>query len=231
MAEGDHVPLQDRLTVICASTEKARPGAHIEPTGHNNPSYVFNRGIEYARAMGYEYVFFMSSDMIMEPDSLKIAIEEYGDELQNIFLHAKTYSIEDRNHPVNPDGRGYLFCGSQRPRPLGWFWGTALKHVLNQNGYDERFLGGIGYEDDDITGRVALEIGEVVIDDRVCGRHQYHKSFVAQPGSCVFNAHLNQSRWGDSQLWSGGINPIHKEVILQEPGLIRFKVSHPLWIK
>lgn len=226
--------LQDRMTILSVHTGKARADAHVEPTGHNNPAYAFNQGINFVHRMGYEYIFLMSSDMVMTPDSLRIAIEEH--DLDTTFLHAKAYSLEDNNHPSNPGPEGgWLFCGSSRPRPLGWFWGTHIKHVVAQGGYDERFCGGIAYEDDDVTGRIALQVGTVVIDDRICGRHLYHASFVAGKrkdgaDACMFNAQINMRRWGgESSLWSGCVSPIRRTILESRPGYIKFAVSHPLW--
>lgn len=216
--------LRCRTTVLLEDTRKACPDTMWTASGHNNPAYAFNRGLKLAIDRKYPYCWLMSSDLILSNDAILHAFS-YEHELDSLCVHGLTHDPLDTNHP-NIDGK-YVFCGSKRPRPLGWFWGTATKNIEYINGYDEEYVRGCAYDDDDVCGRAVCHIGEVVIDDRIEAHHQHHSSYVAPENSCWINATYTMKKWhGESSPSNGAVNPYHKNVIEHNNYLIRYKVSH-----
>jgi len=177
--------------IIRVDTARDRPNTAFLRTGHNNPAYPFNVAIKQAIADGYEYIFFYSSDVVIPPHAFAHA-STFFPELDKICWHAKTMQGD------------IIFNSTKKINPLGWFWGTH-KSILEKarvspdQWYDERYMAGFGYEDDDFTLRVALAADQIVVDDRVATEHPDHErnytNFQEGAQGCYVNATYGASKW------------------------------------
>ena len=193
-----------RITTIRVDTQKDRPHCMVSPRGDNNPAYAFNRGIAWALENNYEHIGFFSSDVVFNSTVMR-DMEQYLPRLEDLCVHGRAY--EQGNHGYSKDGS---FCSSSLIRPLGWLFMThstvlerAKLQTMNDQWFDESYLGGFAYEDGDFTGRVAIAAGKMVSDDMLLVRHQHHTT--DQPGE----GHRNNARyarnvWGHPEPWDAG---------------------------
>ena len=147
---------------VRVDTAVDRPGSY-SIDGYNNPSYAWNCAL--AAASG-ETVHIISSDTLLPPHSLASARKR--------MLNKVVYCgmVVDMDTAAE-------YLGSQRVAPLGWFLSTTktqLTKIADANGHvwDEGYLQGIAFEDNDFTARLALSVGRVVVDLSVCCWHQSH---------------------------------------------------------
>jgi glycosyltransferase involved in cell wall biosynthesis len=131
--------------------------------GSNNPARAFNQAVSLATG---ENLIVMSSDVMVPPKTMAKA--KKADFSQGVW----TPSVEDTwgNLAI---GREY--CGPNRLFPMPWFLGVSKTHLLEVGGWDEGYLGGLCYEDNDVVGRVALKTGRFVGDWSVKVYHQGHE--------------------------------------------------------
>lgn len=128
------------------------------PDGYKNPAKAFNRCLEEARG---ENIALISSDVIVPGHVLEAARKVGGKEA--IYC------------PMTIDlGTGVEYCGPHRPFPMPWFIYTNTEKCRDAGGWDENYLLGLCYEDNDFLGRLCLEVGNVVFDWTAICWHQTH---------------------------------------------------------
>lgn len=73
-------------------------------------------------------------------------------------------------------------CRTIPPHPPAYWYcmAVAKKHILNINGVDERFLGGICGEDDDFSNRMKLSGINPIFNNKIIGIHQNHDNYDSQ---------------------------------------------------
>jgi len=131
------------------------------PTGHNNPAYAFNKALEAADG---ESVFVMSSDVIATPRCVHAAKRA---PLGEAVWTPLVIDIES----------GQQYCGPIRLFPAPWFLAARKQDIVDVGGWDEAYLRGMCYEDNDFIGRLMLKVGRFLGDWSVACFHQSH----AQP--------------------------------------------------
>lgn len=146
--------------LIKTSTIEARPDTY-QIGGHNNPAYVNNVALAWAKDNGAQRLFFLSSDVLLPPTALTRA-RSYIDKG---YCYVPTVLDIDS---------GTLFCGGQRVWPMMWFFGLSGAVADKAGPFDEEFLRGMAFEDNDWTGRTALEAGKLALDESVIALHQSH---------------------------------------------------------
>lgn len=135
-------------------TVRDRPGTY-NLDGYNNPAYAANYGLSKARG---EYVFWMSSDVMVSPRIIHRAMDL---DLRKVVWMPCVTDLDSQME----------YLGPSRLAPLGWFYGT---HRDNFPGWDEAYLKGIAFEDNDVMCRLALKVGRFVIDRSCRVWHQSH---------------------------------------------------------
>jgi glycosyltransferase involved in cell wall biosynthesis len=126
--------------------------------GYGNPAFAFNRGLELCTG---DRVVAMSSDVIVTPRLIKF-MEKYHDE--TCLWTPKVLDMDSGNE----------YCGAGRVFPMPWFLAAPTSACLEVGGWDENYLGGLCFEDNDFVGRVALKLGTLRADWDVYGYHQSH---------------------------------------------------------
>ena len=129
---------------------------------HNNPAKANNEALKLCTG---ERVFWLSSDCILPPHALERARKIvdsgaiYVPRVQDIAGYEKLM---------------YEFNGPTRFHPMMWFVGCRLEDCLAIGGFDEEFIKGMAYEDNDFMGRLALQVGKLVFDFDTTVIHQSH---------------------------------------------------------
>lgn len=158
--------------------------------GTNNPARAFNQAVSLATG---ENLIVMSSDVLVPPSTMAKA--------QKLdFAKAMwTPYVEDTFGRMPEIGREY--CGPQRLFPMPWFLGMSRAHLLEVGGWDEGYLGGLCYEDNDVVGRVALKTGRFIGDWTHKVYHQGHHQPAYQDQPDVVEANqrnreYTMKKWG-----------------------------------
>lgn len=125
--------------------------------GHNNPAHVSNWLLSQ---LDCENLFWMSSDIMVRP---LIVCEALKLDLQNVVWMPCVVEL-DTNYGI--------LCPN-RIAPFGWFYGTRIEHFRSVQ-WDESYMRGIAFEDNDFMARLALHVGRFVIDKNVVVWHQSH---------------------------------------------------------
>lgn len=131
--------------------------------GHNNPAYAYNCALELAQG---KTVFFMSSDCLVQPHTITMAMDL---DLTNVVwmpsvIDTATFSLAS--------ARGH-YLSAERVAPFGWFFATDRKNVEAVK-WDEEFLKGIAFEDNDFMARLALHAKRFVVEMDCVALHQSH---------------------------------------------------------
>jgi hypothetical protein len=74
-----------------------------------------------------------------------------------------------------PGTPGNLLCDSRHPRPLGFIWAAPADKVRGMGGYDEKFDGGLWYDDNDFFMRLWNTGLDFLFTDEVAGTHLHHE--------------------------------------------------------
>lgn len=137
--------------------------------GTNNPSRAFNRAVSLAEG---ENLIVMSSDVLVPPKTMaKAKRQDFSKALWTPFVEDTYGNLGDR-YGSTMNAREY--CGPNRLFPMPWFLGMSKSHLLEVGGWDETYLGGLCYEDNDVVGRVALKTGRFIGDWSQKVYHQGH---------------------------------------------------------
>jgi glycosyltransferase involved in cell wall biosynthesis len=126
--------------------------------GFNCPSKAFNVGLEVCRG---ERLIVMSSDVWVTPNALKAARAVDVDEMA---WSPMVIDLDSRMEYVGP----------RRLFPMPWFLVTSTEAVRSIGGWDEQYLAGLCYEDNDFVGRLVLKLGTFACDWNFVVYHQSH---------------------------------------------------------
>ena len=129
----------------------------IGESGYKNPSKAFNRCLSEARG---ERITVISSDVIVPPRvwdaSKKVTSGVYC--------------------PMTIDLASSMeYCGPHRLFPMPWFLAFDRRDALDCGGWDENYLLGLCWEDNDFVGRLALKSKRMVCDWTSICWHQSHE--------------------------------------------------------
>jgi glycosyltransferase involved in cell wall biosynthesis len=151
--------------------------------GHNNPAYSHNIAFESAVKSGAETTILISSDLIVESTAIQRAL-------------AYPNSIPVLGKTVD-SGRGTVFCSSTKIWPMCWFVKAATEDMAAVK-FDEEYLKGMAFEDNDFMGRLFLRTKQMVIDDEIECIHQHHPPTAYSDGMRGFkiSEKYTQMKWG-----------------------------------
>jgi len=161
--------------------------------GFNNPAKAFNAALEVASEPN---LYVMSSDVIVTP---------------NCVTRAKRCDLSEMAWvPLVIDiDSGSQYCGPSRLFPAPWFLACSTELARECGGWDEEYLKGVCYEDNDFMGRIMLQTGRFLGDWSVAVYHQSHPQpayDVSDPDVAAANARNRDytlSKWTGIP-WGGG---------------------------
>ncbi len=143
-----------------SSVKWARTGEYegFRSEGYGNPAHAFNVGLAIATK---ERLIVMSSDVEITPGVVK-SMDRFW-----------TPDVLYTPRIVDMDS-GQEYCGEARIFPAPWFLAMPTGIAQQIGGWDEKFLDGLCYEDNDFLGRLCLYLGEIKCDWKPIAYHQSH---------------------------------------------------------
>ena len=127
--------------------------------GFNNPSRAFNLALDAAKG---ENVVIMSSDVLVNP---------------RVFERIRRFDLSEMAWtPMVIDTESSAqYCGPMRLFPAPWCLAASRQICLDIGGWDETYLKGMCYEDNDFIGRLMLKTGRFIGDWTTIAYHQTHE--------------------------------------------------------
>lgn len=191
-----------RMCIEARIGEKAGKWIDIEPYeaariegGYNNPARAFNVALEAATG---DTVVVMSSEVLVTPRVVE-RIRRFD---QKQFCW--TPMVIDIESAMQ-------YCGPVRFFPAPWCLAVDRKLCLEIGGWDETYLKGQCYEDNDFMGRIMLKTGAVMGDWTVIAYHQSHRQPAYETSENDQTAKLSSINFEYTKAkWAGGI-PFHPE--------------------
>ena len=157
--------------------------------GHNGPSRAFNEALA---ASDGERVIAMSSDVIVTPGAWKAALAT------DVTLGMWSPKVWDL------DGNPFReYCGPTRVFPMPWFLVMSRQTLVDVGGWDESYLQGLSYDDNDVAGRVALGQGRFFLDYEATVFHHSHATVYDETHRPEIKAALDRNRDWTMHKWSG----------------------------
>lgn len=126
--------------------------------GYGNPAHAFNMGLEQATG---DCLVVMSSDVVVTPNAVK-SLERFW--TPETLWTPKVIDMDSFKE----------YCGPTRPFPMPWMLAMPTKIAQEIGGWDESFLMGFCFEDNDFVGRIALRLGVIRCDWDAVVYHQSH---------------------------------------------------------
>lgn len=162
------------------------------------PARAWNHGFSKVKT---DYVICLSSDVVLEQNAARI-IEAL---IQGPPVVVFGKCVDDGPLPLVKSATPNLLCGADHPRPLGFIMALPMWAVRTIGGYDEAFMDGLWYEDDDFTLRLARLGLPFVFDDRVSGTHRHHERPVLETTEgqrkIAHNKAILQQKWKEESPW------------------------------
>lgn len=155
--------------------------------GFKNPAKAFNAALALATR---PKLFVMSSDTLVTPQVVK---------------RAKSFDLDEMAWtPLVIDLESNLqYCGPDRLFPAPWFLACSREKVLECGGWDENYLKGMCYEDNDFIGRVLLHTGRFIGDWSVRVYHQSHDQIAYKIDDPEIRKANDVNRAYTMEKWSG----------------------------
>jgi len=171
--------------------------AGFRADGYGNPAHAFNVGLDICTG---ERLIVMSSDVIATPASCW--------SMDRFWTPEYLYTPRVINMDTYRE-----YCGATRPFPMPWFLVMSTKLAQQVGGWDETFINGLCYEDNDFVGRLGLQVEAIRCDwDAVV----YHQSHV-QPAYDVKSEEISAA------------NARNRDIIKKKWGGIPFDGENACW--
>jgi glycosyltransferase involved in cell wall biosynthesis len=153
--------------------------------GSNNPAHAFNVALQAFIDGEEERCFWLSSDVVLPPGLLDHARQAVSADL--VF----TPKVVDMDTAA-------VFNSTERPWPMPWFLGACRDIVVGAGLYDLTYLYGMGFEDNDHLGKLAMAGGNILIDNRFVAYHQSHEQIAYSDNLAGFkkSEEYTTSKWG-----------------------------------
>lgn len=155
--------------------------------GYNNPAHAFNVGIE--AAAGCDELIIMSSDIIVQ-SKFGALLKLYREQnlLEQCVWMPTVVDMDSGNPFLSP------LCHW----PMPWFCLTLRKHVEAIGRYDENYLRGIAFEDNDFSGRLLTHVGGLILDGNFLAYHQSHDqvAYSDKGYGWTINETYTREKWG-----------------------------------
>ena len=172
--------------------------------GPRCPSRAWN--LAYGLIPEATHCFSMSSDVVLAPRAIDMAYY-YAQILPNHLIiaraeHSGSSYFWNQQLVFSNGGNANIICRtmtcSYAPSPLGFAWLMPMKEFRQIGGFDEIYMGGYCYEDDDFVLRLWNAGVDFVFIDDIVGFHLEHKRdhLRDEDGRVSINAKIFKDRWG-----------------------------------
>jgi hypothetical protein len=161
--------------------------------GWRGPAVAWNTA--FARVKS-ELVYCLSSEVIQKAGNVARAVELLADRPAIVFGKAEC-TCGPTGTEVNWNGSapGNLLVDSEHPRPLGFVWAGPMWAVRATGGFDEGYMGGFWYDDDDFNYRLWRLDLPFIFTDTIYGSHQHHERVELSGQGIAINAAYHQRKY------------------------------------
>lgn len=163
------------------------------------PARAWNTGFSDITS---EYVICISSDVILKQGSVDRIFKLISGPPVVVFGKC----VDDGPEPLINGPNPNLLCSAEQQRPLGFIVAMPMWAVRTVGGYDEAFMDGLWYEDDDFMTRLFATGVPFVFDDAVSGVHQHHQRPVLDTQEGLAKVKRNRaliiSKHGEEHPWN-----------------------------
>lgn len=135
--------------------------------GWKCPAKAWNAGFKAATS---DLLYCISSEVVQEAGNVKKAVELAKD--QNTAVFGACHNSTPTKLVVGAEPG--LLASSKMPRPLGFIVCIPRKQVIDIGGFDEEFMNGFWYDDDDLFIRLWHAGLSFLFDDSIHGTHLDH---------------------------------------------------------
>jgi len=148
------------------------------------------------------HVFCMSSDVVLAPHSVGMAYH-LAEVAPKHMIVGRMEHCGQSYAWSGPDPRNEMKCRtitwSGAPSGLGFAWLLPMENYRNIGGFDEAYMDGYCYEDDDFVLRMWDDGADFLFCDDIMGFHLEHKRdhLKDQDGKVSINADIFKERHGD----------------------------------
>lgn len=193
----DRTPLTLRDQVVFMTSLMRKKPVFVEIAGDPGwlcPAKAWNAGFGAATM---EVFYCLSSEVIQAPDNILNARRLLCGPPAVVFGKA----VDTGEEPLTTSATDpQVLCSSEIPRPLGFMVAMPAWCVRSVGGYDEAFMKGYWYDDDDFFYRLWRLGIPFVYDDNIFGQHQAHPRPVlktdAGKDGIRRNLQLMIAKWG-----------------------------------
>jgi glycosyltransferase involved in cell wall biosynthesis len=162
---------------------------------YNNPVKAWNTALDAAKG---DIIVTLASDVMIQKEALR---------------RAKTPGRGVWCCSIIDMDSGTEYLGKSRIAPYGWFmsWNREFHDVR----WDEEYLRGMGFDDNDFSARLALSAGRVEIDMEVKGFHQSHfpTAYSDKQQGLRINEQYTMKKWGGVPWWGAATDPLVRRAV------------------
>lgn len=167
--DGTPRELGDWVKAAVSGMTRARIVEIIRGPGWLCPAKAWNVGIQAATG---DTLYCFSSEVIQADGNIDLAAKLLSEYHGRAVVFGKC--VDDGSEGLVVSDRPNVLCDSVLPRPLGFIWAARKADVTAAGGYDEQFMAGHWYDDNDFFYRLWRQVGRFVFDDAIYGTHQHH---------------------------------------------------------
>ena len=172
VADGIEPEADESLRILLPTMERSRRVDIARPRGWLCPARAWNVGLA---AVETELVMMISSETIQAAGNVAVAKELLAGPPMVVFGSARC-SIDGCPEVVWPDGTApHILCDAAHPRPLGFVAALPAWMVRATGGFDENFMAGHWYDDEDFFYRLWCLGQPFLFTDALSGIHQHHE--------------------------------------------------------
>lgn len=188
----------DLLRNLCAKNriELRESFLDDDEVGSRCPAAAYNKSLGL---VSESHVFCLSSDIVLAPHSIGMAYELSrvcpDDAIIGMVTHCGPSYYWDCG-----GRRQRIQTSSENPMPMGFCWLIPMDRVRQLGGYDEIYMGGLCFEDDDFVRRLWMTGINFIFCDDISGSHIEHdrEHCVKNDGRVQRNRKIHQSRHSES---------------------------------
>lgn len=119
------------------------------PPGWRSPCVSFNAGLD---AVTGDVTLLSHSDIVQAPGNVERVRAHFSEHPHSVLFGQVVESNPERL--TGAGNAGPLLMGTRNPRPLTWCMAAPTAALRQIGGWDEAYMQGVCYEDDDLTCRL-----------------------------------------------------------------------------
>ena len=194
-----------RDSIYTLRKESKRLGFELRETvlddgavGPRCPSKAWNMALSLVEDDN-AHVFCMSSDVVLSPHSIGMAYHLSDVVPDAMIIGRAEHCGQSYAWPGADSLMNRTITWSGKPSGLGFAWLFPMKKFHLAGGFDEAYMDGVCYEDDDFVVKMWHAGSDMLFCDDIMGFHLEHKRdhLKDEDGRVTRNAEIFKGKWGD----------------------------------